>query len=361
MNMGSGIDKVLEGEGVDPTKLTWNDARSDPAGTIMKYADGSMYEAAPMEKVDDLIRPKVRLLWMTQDPLGAVAAACRIYEGKPTHSLAEITDDERKRYFEDMQHTHLLAPLEFVNVHFFIEGISRSFTHQQVRQRTAVFAQESLRFAVKANMAEEVTVPPSIAELPKHHPTRQMIDKHNKATEELYNYLVANGVPAEDAREYLPHAVSTRLNYHTNLRNLIDHAGNRLCTQAQLHWRDVFSQIRDEIHGYTPSFDFMSNPSTRAVIRGGWNNSMRWQFAMLADSGMFKPACYQMGRCPFKASFDRGCTIRERVDMNARIGRPSSEWEKTGPTITAPGGARFDSVQAIRDEEWELDRTAAFK
>lgn len=350
MNMGSGVDKAL-------ADLHERQRRHQVGTTLERYADSSMFEAVPMEKAEDgEIEPVVTLLWMTPDPLGAIAAACRMYEGIPTYKLSDITDDERRRYFDDVQRTHLTAPMEFVKLHYFIEGVDRGFTHQIVRQRTAVFAQESLRFAVKDHMAEEVVIPPSVAELPAHHPTRQMWEKHLKGVQDFYNYLIANDIPAEDARSILPHAVATRLNFCTDLRNLREHAGNRLCTQAQMHWRDVFTQIKDCIATFTPDFSFMDQVSTRFgtedSCRQKFNETQRWQFELLANSGIFKPACYQQGHCPFKASFDRGCTIRERVDMNAKRGRGSGDW---------PYASHDRTIPAIDDREWQLDRKAAFQ
>lgn len=345
MTMESGVRKALQDQ---------------PGGNLEKYVDRSMYEAAPMETTDKGVRPKVSIVWMTPDPLGAIAAACRMYEGIPTPNIEEVTDEERRHYLEQVQQTHLTAPLEFVKIHFFIEGVSRSFTHQIVRQRTAVFAQESLRFAVKENLAQEVVLPPSIAALPNHHPTRQMWDHHMGEVQNFYNFLIGNGIPAEDAREVLPHAVATRLNFATDLRNLVDHAGNRLCTQAQLHWREVFRQIVEGIRDYYPDFSFMPTLDTREVVRAQWAAENRWQFDALADSGMFKPVCYQLGRCPFQASFDRGCTIRERVELNASIGRKSSEWGK--PLVTSGGDGEGDiGIPAIWDEEWMLDPQAAWQ
>jgi len=128
------------------------------------------------------------------------------------------------------------------------------------------------------------------------NPLRQDWFTHLHEVEGFYNYLIANGVPAEDARGVLPHVTTTRLHYHTNLRNLSEHAGNRLCTQAQFVWRDVFTQIRDFVIEKEP---------------------------LLAELDLFKPVCYQMGKCPFKADFDRGCTIRERVD--------AGKWDEINP------------------------------
>lgn len=314
---------------------------------IERYVDNAMFEAEPMQSRV----PKVTLLQMSPDPLGAIAAACRMYEGKPTYNLMEITDDERRHYWTQVQQTHLQAPLEFVHLHFFLEGVDRAFTHQLVRQRTAVYAQESMRFAVKAGMAKEASVPPSLSTAPKSltefwHETLQTI-------EEAYNYLVANGIPAEDARGILPHCTTTRIHYATNLRNLVDHAGNRLCTQAQFVWRLVFAGIVDAIRGYTLGI------STNSPLLATMRSARGWQFEMIANSNLFRPVCYQKNACPFNADFDRGCTIRGRVEQNGRIPRTSEEWgEDWGhdARVSPP----VPVVRAIREEEWLLDPQAAF-
>lgn len=290
--------------------------------TLRRWADEHQFVAQEIKgnrDDDGNILPKVTLLWMTPDPLGSIAAACRMYEGKATYKMSDISEEERRHYFNQAQATHLKAPLEFVKMHFFIEGVTRSFTHQMVRQRTAVYSQESMRFAVKENMADEISIPPSIALLPKHHPTRQTWDEAVDKISSTYNYLVANGIPAEDARGLAPHATTTRLNFATDLRNLVEHAGNRLCTQAQFEWRIVFMEIVKAIN------DYATDPSVQS--------QNQWQFAELAHSSLFRPVCYAMGKCPFKATFDRSCTIRDRADAG-----------------------KFDE---IRNEEWLADPAAA--
>jgi flavin-dependent thymidylate synthase len=236
---------------------------------------------------------KVHLVSATPDPLGAIAAACRMYEGKPTYDLDDVTDDERRNAWQQVQDTHLKAPLEFVDLHFFIEGVTRAFTHQMVRQRTAVYAQESLRFAVK----EDIAARPG----PIVSQDRKLLECWTGAMEDVwerYQWMIANGVPAEEARGLLPHDTLTRLNYKTNLRNLLEHAGNRLCTQAQFEWRMVFLGIVHAINSY-------EGYGTK------WNE---WQWELISESGVFKPVCFQVGHCPFNASFDRGCTIKPRVE-----------------------------------------------
>lgn len=279
---------------------------------LSRWADPAMFEAAPIEKDGELVTPKVHLLWATPDPLGAIAAACRMYEGKPTYSLSDVNDEERKHYWEQVQKTHLKAPLEFVKLHFFIEGVTRSFTHQMVRQRTAVYAQESLRFAVKDDILGETAVPPSLL-----NPTRgselRVWTTAIETIQKVYHMLVNAGIPAEDARGLLPHAITTRLNYATDLRALLDHAGNRLCTQAQFEWRAVFLGIVKAIHDYQG----VTNEAVGVDYKSAIYRESDWQFQLIAKSGVFKPVCFQLGHCPFTADFDRQCTIRERVQRGA--------------------------------------------
>jgi flavin-dependent thymidylate synthase len=290
---------------------------TEPSTDVSTYVDKSMFPAEPIERLS----PSVRLLNATPDPLGSIAAACRMYEGKRTISLGDISDKERERYWEQVQKTHLKAPMEFVDLHFFIEGVTRAFTHQMVRQRTAVYAQESMRFAVKENLADEVPYPPSLT--PAKRDEREAWDFTMKQINTAYNWLIAQGVPAEDARGLLPHSTLTRLHYKTNLRNLLEHAGNRLCTQAQFEWRQVFLGIVGAIHECDGTYfgntmhvgiDLETMRATTDVENEHEFVSSKWQWEMIAKSGVFKPVCFQVGHCPFNADFDRGCTIRPRVE-----------------------------------------------
>lgn len=310
---------------------------------IERYADKAMFPAAEMAST----KPQVHLLWMTPDPLGAIAAASRMYEGKPTYNLSDITDDERRHYWDEMKKTKLTAPLEFVKFHFFVEGVSREFTHQMVRQRTAAYAQESLRFAVKEDVVGAVRKPPSLLDAGLSHSERNIRqdvwDEAVAAAEKAYKNLIANGVPAEDARGLLPHAITTRLHYTTDLRNLLDHGGNRLCTQAQFEWKEFWQGpqgVIQAIKNYRADADLVVHASG-------------WQYEMLTE--VFLPACYHAGKCPFKADFDRGCTIRDRVETFAAWGIPSSEWDRD--SYANPGG---EVAHKINREEWANDPKAGW-
>lgn len=337
---------------------------------VQVWADEAMFRA---QRIDRKAGPRVFLLSANHDPLGSIAAAAKAYKGEFVGSLSEVTDDERRYYLTEVQKSVLAMPLESVNFHFRITGVTRGFTHQMVRQRTAAYSQESTRFAVK----EDVPVgdPPSIlkampqeeriAELKKRMPpmttdselssldlsgrskTEQWRDIWDDTVEYVsmaYNAMVNSGMPAEDARGILPTNLLTQINYITDLRGLKEHAGLRLCTQAQFEWRQVWAQIIQALRDYGKA----QNYCVKLPSGGTDYPSSQWQFNALAD--IFRPICYYRGSCQFQADFDRKCSIRDRVERNAAIGRPSTEWDQPGSN-----GAPMPIFPA----EWLLDPSAA--
>lgn len=319
---------------MDPEKIS----RTKTA--LAKWADPAMFEAEPMPTANG---PQVFLLWMTPDPLGAIAAACKMYKGEVVRDLATITDAERLEYLEQIQKTKLKAPFEFVKFHFMIEGVTRAFTHQLVRQRTAVYAQESLRFAVKSDMP--MYLPPSIAANPD---AQRVWEEDNQRVGDTYHKLIDMGIPAEDARGRLPHDILTRVHYSTDLRALLDHAGNRLCTQAQFEWRLVFARLVESIRSKA-----YGNPQTGQHTPEYANGTTKVYMANEL-TGLFKPVCYQTGKCEFKANFDRACSIRDRVDAFESAGIPSNGWHSEGWV-----DKERSPLAAIKPGEWLLDHTAA--
>lgn len=344
-----------------------NDETTPASGEVQKWADAAMYRSEAMPK-EAVAGPSVFLLNATPDPLGSIAAGSMMYEGKVCRDLSTVTDEERIHYFDQIVKTHLKAPFELMTMHFMVEGVTRSFTHQMVRQRTAVFMQESMRFAVKENLDEETPLPPSLADLKDDDPRVVLWRSAINRVQDTYEALVDSGVPAEDARGLLPHQTTTRLNYHTNLRNLQEHGGMRLCTQAQFEWRTVFLGFVKAISEYC------SCPAAIKEDAGDhrlWEDCDNWQFQKIAS--LFRPVCYLTGKCEFKASFDRACSIRDRVEANHKVGRDSALWDTEydaveGNPIVVGVGPRSVVVDeksvpvfigAIQPVEWLGDHAAA--
>ncbi|QGJ91071.1 thymidylate synthase [Gordonia phage Yikes] len=353
---------------------------------VRKWVDPFMFEA---EEINEDTGPEVYLLAGNPDPLGSIAAAAKAYVGEFVGSLSEITDAERRHYLTEIQKTALAMPLESVQFHFRIKGVTRGFTHQMVRQRTAAYSQESTRFAVKSGVP--VGRPPSLdgtlsrkewreneakttsmgsasedvwLEYEERYATDAQKDRFDwddlmDHVKVFYNKVVDRGsMPAEDARGALPTNLLTQLNYITNLRNLQVEGGKRLCTQAQFEWRIVWSKMIEAMRDFGGSQTYVTTVDEHhlanlvgkvyevgngRVILGAPSDldegycrewrvgdkfelSSRWQYEELAK--IFKPVCYLEGSCPFNASFDRKCSIRGRVEANDAINRPSTEWHK---------------------------------
>jgi len=277
---------------------------------IRKWADEAMYSATPLDSDNGVIKPRVTLEYMTDNPLRRMAVAAGQYEGKPFHSPDEITEEYAMHVLRNASKS-LSAPLEFIDLHWYFENVTRSFTHQLVRQRAgAVYIQESMRFAVKEDAAHEVVMPPSIAVLADDDPMRVIWENHVASTGWVYNALVNGGIPAEDARGGLLINTGTRIHYKTNLRALVQHAGLRLCSQAQYEWKQVWALMIQEIMLYGPQEE-------------------GWQQREIVK--LFKPVCYNTGKCEFMASTDRWCVIRDRVQAHHDKGDPPELWSDINP------------------------------
>lgn len=245
---------------------------------LQKWADKSMFEA--QEETDEIV---VHMPSATHDPMGIIAMGALGYTGRTITDLREITDEERVQGLVEMAKTILAAPTEFVSMHFVIEGIHRGLTHQMVRQRTAVYTQESMRFAVKTDPAKATALPPSLdgtlsldqlvakdlhdrnaaglrhdweegsheADEHRHdvwvatmnkggaQANRLRWDELAKAIGEGYLDMINNGMPAEDARGILPTNIKTKIQYDTKLRGFLEQMGARVSDQAQFEWRQI--------------------------------------------------------------------------------------------------------------------------
>lgn len=314
-----------------------NHDQQAPTGQVQRWADAAMYRAEPMP-TEGLT---VRLLNATPDPLGTIAAMTGIYKGRIVRDLSTVTDDQRRQVLADLLSTELQGPLEAATFVFLFEGVSRAWVDQLTRGRNAFYSVESLRFAVKdEDWAAEMPMPPSIAAMKEDDPRRSIWRKAMNQTEDAYAALVAAGVPAEDARSLLPMGIATRAYWSVSLRELLHVAGLRLCTQAQFEWRVVMAKVAEALRDH-------ASQQWRSGERPGRRDypNDRWQFQHVAD--LLRPVCYQKGTCGFMASFDRGCTIRERVEANGAAGLPSRAWSD------------LNNPNRIQPVEWLADPTAA--
>lgn len=367
---------------------------------VSKWSDSFMFKSEPS---DNTLPPKAYLLGASVDPLGQIAAAAKMYKGEMVTDLATVTDAERMEYLEQIQKTVLKMPLETVQLHFMLDNVHRGITHQMVRQRTAAYAQESTRFAVKEDMAKAVAYPPSLKgtlsreELilsgaqrmhnagvdPTHASDESVMswapeskrkeqqhrikwDEAVTKVSDVYMDLVNDGMPAEEARGLAPTNLLTRLNYITNLRSFYETMAVRVSDQAQFEWREVamaYAQAMREFgHNneyklrltrvefqkmprdqYLEVIDYVANGEFVIVAK-----SSAWQYEALMKE--IKPIEFKLGGPAFGANFDRPSRIGERVRAFHSKGVPSDRWTEGAPEFNIP---------AIHPEEWLLDPHSA--
>lgn len=176
---------------------------------------------------------------------------------KNTRLKSQLTLDDIKAWpiYKKMEHLEYMlgtiqSSWEFVDYAFEIKGVTRAFTHQLVRTRSASYAQEAMR-VVKADRA---FLPPNEA----LDGNLQMLynDGMNTAYE-YYETMINSGAPTQDARGLLPTNVLTSIMCKMNLRTLSHMAELRLCTRSQGEYQGVFKEMRArviEVHPWAEQF-----------------------------------------------------------------------------------------------------------
>lgn len=203
---------------------------------------------------------QVRMLFPTPEiaqkyyvPLAYTAARTCYSEKTPQDiwsdiEFGKVSDEKMRALIRSVIESGHGTVIEHISFTFAISGVSRSLTHQLVRHRMGVsFDQQSQRYVKYKH--PEYTVPASIAE------DGELRGKFSEAVEanvELYRDLLAQEVPAEDARFLFPNGMQTNLVMTVNLRQLIHMSGLRLCTMAQWEIRKLFALIKAEVRRVSP-------------------------------------------------------------------------------------------------------------
>ena len=164
-----------------------------------------------------IIRMKVYLIGMTQNPVRAIFIAARNcytaksvgevlleFEQKPDYVLKLLTNLYKKGHHSIFEHASFT---------FIAEDLSRTATHQLVRHRIASYSQQSQRYSALETKPLNFVIPDTLKE---HKEVMNLLSD----AENLYKQLIAQGVPREDARFILPQAITSRIVFTMNLREL---------------------------------------------------------------------------------------------------------------------------------------------
>ena len=147
---------------------------------------------------------------------------------------------------------------EFVDYVFMIEGVSRAYTHQQVRTRAASYAQQSLRVLDVSGGFDYVFTERNKA----NAAAMGVIKTALLQIKDAYADLVKLGQPPEDARGILPTNIATNIVCKFNLRTMSELARSRTGGRTQGEYQKVVNAMIDEVLAVHPWADkfFFSKP-----------------------------------------------------------------------------------------------------
>lgn len=130
---------------------------------------------------------------------------------------------------------------EFIDYTFMIRNVTRAFTHQLVRTRTASYAQQTMR-TLDVTGWDYATGPTIEEDAPRRA-------RYHKVMGEIaagYEELIAMGAKPEDARGILPTNILTNICMKMNLRTFVDLCRKRGSARTQDEYRHVVEQMKAE-------------------------------------------------------------------------------------------------------------------
>jgi thymidylate synthase (FAD) len=181
-----------------------------------------------------------------------------------------LLDEIRNRSHEDklaeleyMANT-IPSSWEFVDYTFLVEGVSRAYTHQQVRTRAASYAQQTMR-VLNMNDFDYIYTDRNRADPMAMNVINDCLNQIKLA----YARLIELGQPAEDARGILPTNIATNIVAKFNLRTFVDLAKARTGGRTQSEYQKVINAMVDEVlrvHPWAEKFLFQQGRDYFAEI-----------------------------------------------------------------------------------------------
>lgn len=156
------------------------------------------------------------------------------------------THEEKMAELEYMAQT-IPSSWEFVDYVFLVEGVSRAYTHQQVRTRAGSYAQQSLR----VNDAEGFDYIFTDNNR-KSWAAMDVIGECLKNIGDTYHQLKELGQPIEDARGILPTNIATNIVCKFNLRTFVDIVKSRSGGRTQNEYQQVVNAMVVEVYKVHP-------------------------------------------------------------------------------------------------------------
>jgi flavin-dependent thymidylate synthase len=179
----------------------------------------------------------------SSDPLYAAklliyTKSTRLTQGEDTRKKIEaMTQDEIDLELDYIVKT-IRSSWEFVDFTFEITDVTRAFTHQFVRTRTASYAQQAQRVVDMSKF--EARMPATVKANNSHAGLWKLCMDMIAST---YHELHKAGIPAQDCRGVLPTNVYTNIIAKMNLRTLADLCGKRDNPRSQDEYTEVMQAM----------------------------------------------------------------------------------------------------------------------
>lgn len=217
---------------------------------------------------------QVVILSYTPEPEKQVAIAANL-----CYSSSDIEQVEKKFYDKEEQkrlisilllHNHL-SPFEHVSFTFGIQNVSRSLTHQLVRHRIASYSQQSQRY-VTIKKEIPFIIPPSI----ENSSYKDKFVNYINQGKDLYEKMIKDGIPKEDARYLLTNATCSNIIVTMNARSLLNFFELRCCKHAQWEIRKLAFIMLSKVKKIAPLLFDKAGPSCKRGFCRENDDSCDW-------------------------------------------------------------------------------------
>ena len=179
---------------------------------------------------------KVTIVGHTQDPMNLLIMSKSTRLEMCPEMLVDIqlmSEAEKLEQLDYMVKT-IKSSWEFFDISFLIEGVSRGFTHQFVRNRQGTYAQQTMRILPMTKF-KYITGPT----IKNNFDANFKYERAMERIQKTYDELIAMGVAIEDARGILPTNICTNIMVKHNLRSLSDMLASRASHRTQDEYRQV--------------------------------------------------------------------------------------------------------------------------
>lgn len=195
---------------------------------------------------------KVTLLNYTQDAENLLIFTKSTRLSLTPNLLEEIRDWPHEKKMEELKYMANTVPSswEMVDYTFLLEGVSRAYTHQQVRTRIASYAQQSMRVNDMSDFEYVYT--------DKNLENSFAMEEINAVLDRIklgYRSLRDMGQAEEDARGILPTNIATNIICKFNMRTFCELAKSRMGGRTQKEYQRVINAMVDAVQRVHPWID----------------------------------------------------------------------------------------------------------